>query len=155
MTPKNITKPLFSDVFQEVYIKKPVPWNRLNIFLTHMLAECWYSCLFHNRGWLVHLHWFFLFKRFSQYAFSFWQIRVIIICSSWTICSIKRISCKRFHWYEYELPFTRLHTFIFWWTPSLPPKCKRSNWITPYFKLIKTTGLIYSSNESSFRMLFR
>ena len=41
--------------------KKPVPGNGLMIFLTNMSAECWYSCLVHNRAHFitVDLQWFF------------------------------------------------------------------------------------------------
>ena len=31
------------------YRKRPVPGNGLKISLTNVSAECWYSCLFHNR----------------------------------------------------------------------------------------------------------
>ena len=32
------------------YKNTPVPWNGLNIFFKDMSAECWYSCLFHNKA---------------------------------------------------------------------------------------------------------
>ena len=37
-------------MFFRKYRKNPVPWNGLNIFLTNMSVECWYSWLFRNRA---------------------------------------------------------------------------------------------------------
>ena len=48
-------------MFFRKYRKNPVPWNGLNIFLTNMSVEYWYSWLFRNRACFStdDLHWFF------------------------------------------------------------------------------------------------
>ena len=123
------------------YRKKPVPWNGLKIFLTNMSAECWYSCLLHNRACFltVDLHWFFQctleVENFNVFWFkstskNTWQ-------PSWQ--PIETINC-----FYYSIYFTgsQLEQIIFFYCSI-------------YFKLIKTNGLMYSLNESSFRMPFR
>ena len=129
------------------YRKRTVPWNGLSIFLANMSVECRYSCLFHNKPWCfltVDLHWLFQCTQ-ERESFNFF--------------SFKLISRKTLPWL---LPaavrgkqLKQSTTFIIAYT------LKATSWINKlfydsiYFKLIKSAGLMYFLDESSFRILFR
>ena len=121
------------------YKKTPVPWNGLKIFLTNMSAECYvdiHACSIKKHAFLqlICTGSFDTHKRYkiSMFSDSSWfQGTSLSDCSS--LQPIETIRC--FHYSMYFKGNQLEQTFFYY---------------RIYFKLIKTVGLIYSLNESSF-----
>ena len=130
MSPENRKPLVFWYIYFSDYRKRPVEWNGLKIFLTSMPAECWYSCLFHNTACylIVNLLWFFQCTQ---------EVCKVLMFPELSWFQGKPLS-NCFHWVFMAISWN--NTFFY---DSI------------YFKLIKTNGLMYSLNKSSFRMLFR
>ena len=130
MSPENRKPLVFWYIYFSEYRKRPVEWNGLKIFLTSMSAECWYSCLFHNRAYclIVNLLWFF------QCTQEVWKVSMFPELNWFQ----GKLLSNCFHWVFMAISWNNIFFYD-----------------SIYFKLIKTNGLMYSLNKSSFRMLFR
>ena len=99
MPPENPRKTLVPwCISRSIYRKRPVPWNGWKIFLINMPAQCWYSCLFHNRACflITDLHWFFQCTQEVKSFSVFWSKliwRDTTASGRWSWQSTETINC--------------------------------------------------------------
>ena len=139
---KHLETSSFLMYFRE-YRNRPVPLNRLKMFLTNMSAECWYSCLFHSNACFL-----------------------IIICTcTGSFNALKRCKVSMFSHLSCFPRATSSDCFFKMlmatsWNKKLFLLRQSAETINFFyygicFKLIETNGLMYSLKESSLKMLFK